>query len=234
MSLRSQPVVSKMNTRLLAAIVLLFSVGFVALGRAGQTTTSNPAGVQTAREFWNKEFAKDKALRDKQPSKLLVDALRGRKPGAALDLGMGQGRNAVFLAEQGWRVTGVDLSDVAVEQAKRNAAARGVTITGVVENLDIFDFGTEQWDLITLFYMHSWHRRSSTHPPQRVFQALRRGGLLVIEGFADPPNQAGLKTEELARVYSAMRILRNENVKDFAAWYVPEPTPLVRFVAEKP
>jgi SAM-dependent methyltransferase len=220
-----------MKTRLLVAIVLLFS-GFVSL-RAGQTTTSDPATVQKAREFWNKEFADDKALRDKEPSKLFVDAVRASKPGTALDLGMGQGRNAVFLAEQGWKVTGVDLSDVAVEQAKKSAAARGVTLNGTVQDLDTYEFGSEQWDLTTLFYMHAWHRRSPTNPPQRVFQALRRGGLLVIEGFADPPNQAGLKTEDLARSYSGMQILRNENVMDLAAWYVPEPTPLVRFVAEK-
>jgi SAM-dependent methyltransferase len=120
-----------MKTRLLVAIVLLFS-GFVSL-RAGQTTTSDPATVQKAREFWNKEFADDKALRDKEPSKLFVDAVRASKPGTALDLGMGQGRNAVFLAEQGWKVTGVDLSDVAVEQAKKSAAARGVTLNGGVK-----------------------------------------------------------------------------------------------------
>jgi SAM-dependent methyltransferase len=222
-----------MKRHVLCTLAVLLSVCFVSFGHAGQTTVPDPAAAQKAREFWNKEYAEGKALREKEPSALLVDAIRGRKPGTALDLGMGQGRNAVFLAAQGWKVTGVDLSDVAVEQAKKNAAARGVTIDGVVDNLDAFDFGKEQWDLITVFYMHSWHRRSPTNPPKRIFDALRPGGLLVVEGFADPPNQAGLKTEELARVYGAMRILRSENVTDLAAWYVPEPTPLVRFVAEK-
>ena len=82
----------------------------------------------------------------------------------------------MFLATQGWTVTGVDLSDVAIAQAKKNAAERGVKIAAVVENLDTYDFGTEQWDLICLFYMHSWHGRSPTKPPQRIANALRRGG----------------------------------------------------------
>jgi SAM-dependent methyltransferase len=225
-----------MKKRRLVLMMVLFCVGSISLGHAGQATTPTPQATpdQKAREFWNKEFAGDKALRDKEPSKLLVDAVRGRKAGTALDLGMGQGRNAVFLAAQGWKVTGVDLSDVAVEQAKKNAADRGVTITGVVENLDTFQFGKEQWDLICLFYMHSWHGRSPTNPPQRIFDALRPGGLLVMEAFTNPPNAGGLKTEDLARVYNRMRILRNENVTDLAAWYLPEPTPLVRFIAEKP
>ena len=222
-----------MKTCMTGTLAVLLSVSFGSFGYAVQTPPPDPAAARKSREFWNKEYADGKALRDKEPSRLLVDAIRGRKPGTALDLGMGQGRNAVFLAAEGWKVTGVDLSDVAVEQAKRNAAARGIAIDGIVENLDTYDFGTEQWDLITLFYMHSWHRRSPTNPPKRILEALRPGGLLVIEGFADPPNQAGLRTEELARVYGAMRILRNENVADLAAWYVPEPTPLVRFVAEK-
>jgi SAM-dependent methyltransferase len=200
--------------------------------RAQQPAAQNPTA--RARDFWNKEFAEGKVLLQKGPSALLVTHVKGRKPGTALDIGMGQGRNAVYLAEQGWDVTGVDLSDVAVEQAKANAATKRVMLQAVVSDVDAFDFGTERWDLITSFYMHNWHRRSPTDVPARIYQALRPGGLLIVEGFAEPPNKVGLKTEVLAKEFSRMQILRNLNISEYPAWYKPERTPLVFFVAEKP
>ena len=202
---------------------------------SSQPATTAPAQTpaERARDFWNKEFAEGKVLLHKGPSALLVAAIEGRKPGKALDIGMGQGRNAVFLAEKGFDVTGVDLSDVGVEQAKASASARNVKLTAVVSDIDKFDFGTEQWDLITSFYMHAWHRRSPTDVPKRIYEALKPGGLLVIEGFAEPPNKVGLQTEQLAKQFGRMRILRNELVTDYPAWYVPERVPLVFFVAEK-
>lgn len=196
-------------------------------------TTQAQSPAARARDFWNKEFAEGKVLLHKGPSALLVAAIKGRKPGTALDIGMGQGRNAIYLAELGWTVTGVDLSDVAIEQAKATASAKAVTLNTVVSDVDAFDFGKAQWDLITSFYMHSWHRRSPTDVPGRIFDALKPGGLLVIEGFADPPNTAGFQADVLAKQFSRLRILRNEMIEEYPAWYVPERVPLVFFVAEK-
>jgi 2-polyprenyl-3-methyl-5-hydroxy-6-metoxy-1,4-benzoquinol methylase len=48
-----------------------------------------------------------------------ASVVRGRKPGKALDIGIGEGRNAIFLATQGWEVTGFDISDVGVRSAER-------------------------------------------------------------------------------------------------------------------
>ena len=202
-----------------------------------QTTTPKPATqdqTSRARDFWNKEFTEDKVLLNKDPSPLLIAAIQDRKPGTAFDIGMGQGRNAVYLAEKGWDVTGVDLSDVAVAQARTNASARKVKLNGVVSDVDAFDFGKERWDLITSFYMHAWHRRSSTDVPSRLYDALKPGGLLVVEGFAEPPNKVGLQTEQMAKDFARMRILRNDNVTENPAWYAPVKMPLVFFIAEKP
>lgn len=200
------------------------------------TTQTAPSQrtAERAREFWNKEFAEGKVLLDRGPSALLVSAIEGRTPGIALDIGMGQGRNAVFLATRGYDVTGVDVSDVAVEQARANARARNVRLNAVRSDVDAFDLGKERWDVITSFYMHAWHRRSATDIPTRIYEALRPGGLLAIEGFAEPPNKAGLQTEQLAKQFGRLRIIRNELVAEFPAWYRPERMPLVFFVAEKP
>lgn len=210
------------------------SAGWILTVLAVALVSGQESARPSPREFWNQEFADGKVLLQKEASPLLASAIEGRAPGAALDLGMGQGRNALFLADQGWHVTGVDLSDVAVEQASRSASAQGLTLNAVVGDLDAYDFGKEQWDLITSFYMHAWHRRSTTDVPQRIYDALRPGGLLVIEGFADPPNTVGFQAAQLEQQFARLRVLRNETVTDHAAWYVQEKVPLVRFVAEKP
>jgi SAM-dependent methyltransferase len=67
-----------------------------------------------------------------------------------------------------------------------SASAKGATLNAVVSDVDAFDFGKEQWDLITSFYMHGWHRRSPTDVAGRIFDALKPGGVLVIEGFGEP------------------------------------------------
>ena len=196
-----------------------------------QTPTAPP---ENPRERWNKEFERGTPTLRAAPSKLLIEVAQGRKPGANLDLGMGQGRNAIYLAGQGWDVTGVDISDVAVEQAKKNAAARGVKMQVVLADLDTFEFGTERWDLITSFYMHGWHQNSKTDVPTRIYNALRPGGLLVMEAFRRPLNGSGFRTDELAKAFGRLRILRNEDVVDEPDWSKGEKKDLVRFVAEKP
>ena len=216
----------------LASASLLSQAPAPAPPASAQGTSSEDAKAR-ARAFWNKEFAEGKVLLHKGPSAVIVSAVEGRQPGTALDIGMGQGRNALYLAEKGWEVTGVDLSDVAVEQAKASAADRGVKLNAVVSDVDAFDFGKERWDLITSVYMHAWHRRSTTDIPKRIYDALKPGGILVIEGFAEPPNKAGLQTAQLAKQFGSLRIIRNENVTDYPAWYIPEQVPLVFFIAEK-
>jgi hypothetical protein len=66
-----------------------------------------------------------------QPNALLVSTVEGRKPGRALDVGVGQGRNSVFLALKGWDVTGFDMSDEGIATARRNAEQAGVKINAI-------------------------------------------------------------------------------------------------------
>ena len=73
-----------------------------------------------------------------EPNALLVSTVEGRKPGRALDIGMGQGRNSVFLALKGWDVTGFDLSDEGIAAARRNADRAGVKINAIVGTEDAF------------------------------------------------------------------------------------------------
>src|SRR4051794_20094808 len=90
-------------------------------------------------DFWNSKFNDPNALFNRQPSRLLAAALRNRPPGRALDLGMGQGRNTIFLAQQGWDATGVDLSNVAVTQANARASDLKVKINAIIDSADHYD-----------------------------------------------------------------------------------------------
>ena len=67
-------------------------------------------GLEADRDEWNAVYREGKEF-NPAPNKFLVEMVKGRKPGLALDVAMGQGRNALYLASQGWRVTGIDISD---------------------------------------------------------------------------------------------------------------------------
>jgi SAM-dependent methyltransferase len=181
--------------------------------------------------FWNKTFENENTRFNRQPSRLVVDAVQGRTPGAAIDLGMGEGRNAIFLAQQGWRVTGVDLSDVAVDQAKKRAAELGLSLATHIEDLDKFDFGREEWDLIALCYMHGWYHLSKLDSPKRLREALRPGGMIVIEGFAG--GETGYQTNELLRAFSDLKIMKYEDLQGEADWAPGRKSRIIRLVAEK-
>lgn len=84
------------------------------------------------REAWNERYRGAELVWTAEPNRFLVAEVAGMTPGRALDLAAGEGRNAVWLAEQGWRVTAVDFSDVAIAKADRLATARGVVIDAVV------------------------------------------------------------------------------------------------------
>jgi SAM-dependent methyltransferase len=182
-------------------------------------SVAQPSGPrEQPRDRWNKVFAEGAPILRKQPSALLVSVAAGLKPGTALDLGIGEGRNAFYLAEQGWKVTGVDISDVAVDQVKKRSAEHNMSVHAVVSDLDAYEFGTSQWDLITSFFMHSWHRSSNTDVSARIYAALKPRGVVVIEAFADPPHPSGLNLAELVRSFSKLHIIRQEVVEEEPDW----------------
>jgi len=172
--------------------------------------------------FWSKIFGGDHPIFTEQPNALLVNAVQGRKPGRALDFGMGQGRNTVFLAMQGWDVTGFDPAEGAVRIAEKNAAAAGVKIHAVVARDDQFDFGAAQWDLIVVTYVRDLTARDAA-----IFQrALKPGGIVVYENGSSPGN-------EVLKAFLGFRILRFEDVEAIADWNREEKHPIQRMIAEK-
>jgi 2-polyprenyl-3-methyl-5-hydroxy-6-metoxy-1,4-benzoquinol methylase len=173
---------------------------------------------------------------DTSPNALLVEAIKGLKAGTALDAGMGQGRNAVYLARQGWTVTGFDISGEAVAAAEKNAANAGVRLKTARAGYDRFDFGTDRWDLIVLAY--AWAPVADPAFVARLHAALRPGGRVVFEhiihaGPLPGPNLTRtLKPGELRACFGQFQIASYEEVEGIGEWGGPGRT-LVRMVAVK-
>ena len=122
--------------------------------------------------MWNDQYRRGVGFR-KEPNRLLVRAAEGVAPGKALDLAMGQGRNALHLASRGWKVTGVDISDEGIRQARAAAAERNLVLDAVLSDVNDHDFGTARWDLVTMIYAGAdpgWIERAKVN--------LKPGGLV--------------------------------------------------------
>jgi SAM-dependent methyltransferase len=169
------------------------------------------------------------------PSPLSMAAVDGRAPGRALDVGMGQGRNAVALARKGWDVTGIDISDEGLAVSRANAALAGVTVTAVHASDVEFDHGRDRWDLIAVIYGPG--STTDERFAGRLYQALRTGGIVVVESFASPKEAArrrpvDIDPADLLRAFAGFRLLRFEDAEGTSEWD-PQPTSLVRMIAQK-
>jgi len=208
--------------------------GFSAADVEKQVTLLKKRGPAGDAEFWNNYLiAERKQWLNSEPNGFLVEMVKGRKPGRALDVAMGQGRNTIWLAQQGWDVTGFDPADQAVAAAKEAALRFGLTIHTEITTMEQFDFGENRWDLIVLSYA------GCSELAKQVEKALKPGGILVEEAF----HTDALKTMkiggslcgpgELPHAFQSLRVLRYEEPlakPDFA----PRPARVVRFAAEKP
>jgi SAM-dependent methyltransferase len=104
-------------------------------------------------EAWNRRYADREFVWTSEPNRFLVAEAAGLEAGRALDLACGEGRNAVWLAEHGWRVTGVDFSEVGLEKARALAAARGVQAEWVTADLRDYTPEPQAYDLVLVFYL---------------------------------------------------------------------------------
>jgi 2-polyprenyl-3-methyl-5-hydroxy-6-metoxy-1,4-benzoquinol methylase len=133
-----------------------------------------------SKEWWNQKYATaPDYLYGKAPSSFLVENVDELRRGETLDVGMGEGRNAVFLASKGFTVTGIDFSEPAVERADKLAKESGATFTSKSLDLDFFLIPLMKYDTIVV---------CDIHPPLTLFKSLARGlnkgGTLFMEGYS--------------------------------------------------
>ena len=173
------------------------------------------------RDLWNNRYRQDNLAWGAAPNQFVAERLGGLPPSRVLDLGCGQGRNAIWLAARGHEVTGVDVSDVAIARAEELAAQAGVTVSFIAADVRIWDAEPESFDLVLLAY-------AQAPPPVRVAlhqkaaRALSPGGRVFLiahhrrnldEGIGGPPMPEVLFTEaDLAADFSEFEIEENTAV----------------------
>ncbi|WP_067844451.1 class I SAM-dependent methyltransferase [Nocardia lijiangensis] len=142
-----------------------------------------------ASTFWDGVYSGRPTATDPQPNYLLPKTVTGLPPGDVVDLGCGNGGDALWLAHRGWHVTAVDISAVAVERLTGIARARGLGDRVVAERHDLRDsFPKGRFDLICAHYLHTPFDLDKAAVLRRAAHALRSGGrLLVVDHGSTAP-----------------------------------------------
>lgn len=131
---------------------------------------------------WDRMFAAREQLHSPDPNAVVVELVGPLQPGRALDLGAGEGRHAVWLAQHGWQVTAVDFSQVALERTRQRAAAAGLSVECVLADARELRPPANGFDLVLVAYMHPEPDiRSATFVA--IAESVTTGGHLLVVGL---------------------------------------------------
>ncbi len=175
-------------------------------------------GSEASAAFWDRRYRESERVWPQKPNALLVEFAAELPPGRALDVGAGEGRNAIWLAGSGWRVTALDVSEVGLGRAAQRAAEEGVELDCVVADWREY-VPARPVDLAVVSFMHPHpHERATMF--ERIRSALVPGGHLFTvgvdvseDGRRGPPDADRLYTpERLRQALAGFDLLRCEPV----------------------
>ncbi len=156
------------------------------------------------REIWNRRYAERELIWTAEPNRFLVAETGSLARGRAIELACGEGRNAVWLAEQGWQVTGVDFADVGLEKARRLADSRGVHVDWVAADLLDYEPLPRAFELVAILYLQlpSSQRRpilraaAGAVAPGGTFLLVAHDLANIERGYGGPQHASVLFTAE--------------------------------------
>jgi SAM-dependent methyltransferase len=153
-------------------------------------THHDAAAAPSAREWWEARYAERDGIWSGRVNAVLASVIWGLPVGRALDLGCGEGGDVVWLAGQGWDVTGIDLSVTALVRGSRAAVAAGVEERTAFVAADLARWDTaERFDLVTASFLQSWPVEiPRTEILRRAAGLVTRGGHLLVTAHAAPPH----------------------------------------------
>ncbi len=150
-------------------------------GAAAATGAAGHNRLQAVTDEYDLAYGTNHTWLTLKPSLFLVATVTAAGPPpadvTALDIGSGNGRNVLYLAQKGYRVTGVDLSKVGLDTTRQLATLYRLPVTTVAQDINAFNMGRARWDLITLIDFPFAYRKLLP----RIAAGLKPGGLVVIE-----------------------------------------------------
>ena len=174
------------------------------------------------RDDWDRRYSGEELIWTAEPNRFLAAEVADLRPGRALDLACAEGRNSVWLAERGWKVTGVDFSDPGLAKGERLAEERGVSVHWVLADLLEYVPPPDAFDLVAMLYLQL-PAAELREVLTRATGAVAPGGVLLVvghdstnlaEGYGGPRDPAVLFTpDEVARELRPLRIERAERVR---------------------
>lgn len=201
------------------ALIILLPILAIAKNNISRERLSQLSGEKgskfDSKSEWDQAYSRNSFIFGKTPAKFLAENFDYIPSGSSvLDMGMGEGRNAVFLAQKGHKVTGVDISSVAIKKSYLLAKEYGVKIKGVVASLDKYKIPADSFDAIICFY---YIDRSLV---KRMMKWLRPGGVIIFEAFTEMQKKVRgqrqydedqyLKSQELLTLFEGMKVLKYE------------------------
>ncbi len=151
--------------------------------------SGEPTGEESAAAFWENRYGGPDRVWSGKPNQALVEAVSGIPPGRALDLGCGEGADSIWLAERGWRVTGVDIAPPALARARASAEERGIPqgqISWIAADLAAWH-PEGAYDLVSACFLHSPVELPRAEVLRRAAGAVAPGGHLLVVAHAEAP-----------------------------------------------
>lgn len=206
-------------------ILILGSAFFAISGAYAEKTTMSSSRLSIlsgdkdksydTKSQWDQRYNKRSYVYGKLPAKFLAENFDYLANSTTiLDMGMGEGRNAVFLAQKGHQVTGIDISSVAIKKARQLAKENGVRINTVVGTLNKYAIPNESYDAIICFYY------VDRELVEKIYSWLKPGGILIYEAHTlneyerlaskKESKEYYLKPQELIEMFPKMKVLKYE------------------------
>ena len=135
------------------------------------------------KKFWDLRYSQPEYAYGKEPNRYFEYILSNLKPGKILLPAEGEGRNAVFAAENGWKVTAVDFSTKARDKALNYADERNVTMNYLISDVEKYAFPENEYDVAALIYAH-FPPQCRTNIHRSVIKSIKPGGTLIVEAFS--------------------------------------------------
>ncbi|OQW49400.1 MAG: hypothetical protein A4S09_11980 [Proteobacteria bacterium SG_bin7] len=187
-----------------------------------------------AQSYWDNFYSEQPFKSGKGPLQFLVEMTPRLQKGKTLDVGMGEGANAVFLAQKGFQVKGFDISPVAIERANKLAKETGVSAEFKSADLDLYLLGLMEFDTIIMTYFKPTLPRYYSE----LVRSLKQGGTILIHSYSTEEQKEVLGHEDAYKnfYYRSNEII--QNLKGMRFLYYNETTidnkHVVQCLAQKP